>query len=151
MLTFSPPPPPPPPLLPAVFEIHKLFTVVGLDICCIVHAQLLVWVNSESCFFGLTRSCCQTSLIVTAALVIASTERSRYIGNFIYMSLRKTIRLVLIIFNETAALFMTNKVWDTSQLNIDILMSGSTQGFWCVSGEQLPAVNTWVKLKEIIY
>ncbi len=24
-----------------------------------------------------------------------------------------------------------------------------TQGFWCVSGEQLPAVNTWVKLIEI--
>jgi hypothetical protein len=32
--------------------------------------------------------------------------------------LRKTIRLVLIIFNQTAALFMTNKVCDTSQLNL---------------------------------
>ncbi len=36
----------------------------------------------------------------------------------------------LIIFNETAALFMTNKVWGTS--------------------EQLPALNTWFKLIEII-
>ncbi len=35
----------------------------------------------------------------------------------------------LILFNETAALFMTNKVWDTSQLNIDILMSGSHREF----------------------
>jgi hypothetical protein len=45
---------------------------------------------------------------------------------------------------------MTNKVWGTSQLNIDIFMSGSHR-IWCVSGEQLPAVNTWVKLTEINY
>ncbi len=41
---------------------------------------------------------------------------------------------------------MTNKVWGTSQLNIDILMSGSHKEFdvWGVSTEpeQLPAVNT---------
>jgi hypothetical protein len=43
---------------------------------------------------------------------------------------RKTIRLVLIIFNQTAALFVTNKVdGGTSQLNIDILMSGSHKDF----------------------
>ncbi len=72
---------------------------------------------------------------------------------FTIWTLRKTHRSVLIIFIESAALFMADKDWDTTQLNIDILMYGSyvwlTQGFWCVSGEQLPAVNTWVKLMEI--
>ncbi len=44
----------------------------------------------------------------------------------------------LILFNETAALFMTNKVWDASQLNIDILISGSHResDVWVVSSCQ---------------
>ncbi len=58
---------------------------------------------------------------------------------------RKTIRSVLIIFNQTAALFMTNNVWDTSQLNIDILMSGSHSDFdvWVVSScqQSTPGLN----------
>ncbi len=45
----------------------------------------------------------------------------------------------------TAALFMTNKVWGTSQLNIDILMSGSHREFdvWVVSSCQrsTPGLN----------
>ncbi len=47
---------------------------------------------------------------------------------------------------------MTNMARGLSQLNIDILMSGSHRDFdvWLVSTEQLPAVNTWFKLIEII-
>jgi len=51
------------------------------------------------------------------------------ISPFMDITVRKTHRLVLIIFNQTAALFMTNKVRGTSQLNIDILMSGSHRDF----------------------
>jgi hypothetical protein len=45
------------------------------------------------------------------------------------VQLRKMLRLVLIIFNETAALFMMDKIRGTSQLNIDILMYGSHREF----------------------
>jgi hypothetical protein len=38
-------------------------------------------------------------------------------------------RLVLIIFHETAALFIMNKIRGTSQLNIDILMYSSHREF----------------------
>jgi hypothetical protein len=51
----------------------------------------------------------------------------------------------LMLFNETAALFMKNKVWGTSQLNIDILMSGSHREFdvWVMSSCQrsTPGLN----------
>jgi hypothetical protein len=70
----------------------------------------------------------------------------------INLNIRKTVSLVLIIFNATAALFMTDKAWCTSQLNIDLLllMSGSHREFdvwvqWAAAiGQHL------VKLKEII-
>jgi hypothetical protein len=42
---------------------------------------------------------------------------------------RKMVRLVLIIFNETAALFMMNMIRGTSQLNIDILIYSSRREF----------------------
>jgi hypothetical protein len=40
-------------------------------------------------------------------------------------SVRKTVRLVLIIFNEITALFIMSKIRGILQLNIDILMYSS--------------------------
>ncbi len=86
--------------------------------------------------------------VVTTIQSVRTSERLRECETAVFASastvLRKTIRLVLIIaiYDRQGLMHITVKhcyshVW-------------LTQGIWCVSGQQLPAVNTWVKLGEII-
>ncbi len=79
---------------------------------------------------------CQPANCKSANLQIFDHGTERMQRRFEKFGQRKMVRLL--IFNETAALFMMNKIRGTSQLNIDILMYSSRREFdvWRVSSCQ---------------